>query len=182
MKYKIVNRVASSFLGGQLDLFNLAVSHPDIEYEPEQFPGAIMRLTEPKVTLLLFKNGKIICAGASSDAEVPLAIKRCSEIIHKLQSDIQIQTKPVYEIVNIVANAQIDQTFNLFDMALELDNVEYEPEQFPGAIIRLYKPKVSLLLFKNGKIICAGAKSEQDVIDSIKEIEKLAKTLKKKKA
>lgn len=173
MKYKIVNRVASSFLGAQLDLFNLAVSHPDIEYEPEQFPGAIMRMNEPKVTLLLFKNGKIICAGAGSDEEVPLAIKRCSEIIHKYQPDIKVLKNPVYKIVNIVANAQIDKTFNLFDMALKLDNVEYEPEQFPGAIIRLYKPKVSLLLFKNGKVICAGAKSEKEVVNSIKEIEKL---------
>ena len=60
MTYKIVNLVASSALGVTLDLYNLAAAIPDVEYEPEQFPGAIFKVKEPKVSLLLFKNGKII--------------------------------------------------------------------------------------------------------------------------
>src|ERR1700752_4334232 len=62
IEYAIVNLVASGGLNANLDLYNLAMSIPNIEYEPEQFPGAILKLKEPKVSMLLFKNGKIICS------------------------------------------------------------------------------------------------------------------------
>ena len=68
-----------------------------------------------------------------------------------------------FKIENIVASANLNAELNLYAIARELDNVEYEPEQFPGAILKLQKPKTSLLLFKNGKMICTGAKSEGDV-------------------
>ena len=75
MEYTIVNLVASANLNATLDLYNLAISVPNIEYEPEQFPGAILKLREPKVSMLLFKNGKVICSGASSEKEIELGIK-----------------------------------------------------------------------------------------------------------
>jgi transcription initiation factor TFIID TATA-box-binding protein len=68
-----------------------------------------------------------------------------------------------FKIVNIVASANLEAELDLYAIARELDNVEYEPEQFPGAILKLKEPKTSLLLFKNGKMICTGAKSEADV-------------------
>jgi transcription initiation factor TFIID TATA-box-binding protein len=80
-----------------------------------------------------------------------------------------------------VANAYIDRQIDLFELAVSLDNVEYEPEQFPGAIVRLYSPKISLLLFKNGKLICAGARSEDEIKDSLKKIDKLIEEMQKKK-
>ena len=56
MKYTIVNMVAAASLDHNLDLYSLAVGIPNIEYEPEQFPGAILKIKEPKVSMLLFKN------------------------------------------------------------------------------------------------------------------------------
>ncbi len=160
VKYQIVNLVASASLNANLDLYNLAVAIPSIEYEPEQFPGAILKLKEPKVSMLLFKNGKVICSGASSEKEISLGIRKASKLIHGIQKNVKIQTKVKYEVVNLVATANINQTLDLFQTALKLDNVEYEPEQFPGAILRIAEPKITLLLFKNGKMIIAGAKKE----------------------
>ena len=57
-------------LGLELDLYTIAYKLPDVEYEPEQFPGAILKLKDPKTSLLLFKNGKIICAGGKNEKEV----------------------------------------------------------------------------------------------------------------
>lgn len=160
MKYTIVNLVASGNLNATLDLYNLAVSIPNIEYEPEQFPGAILKLKEPKVSMLLFKNGKIICSGASNEKEIELAIKKASKIIHEIQKSVKVPTKVEFTVVNLVATANLNTTLDLFKTATYLDNVEYEPEQFPGAILRIEDPKITLLLFKNGKVICAGAKKE----------------------
>ncbi len=78
---KIVNMVASANFNVELDLFALAREVDTIEYEPEQFPGAILKLQKPKASLLLFKNGKIICTGARSEDEVAHALVRTTEII-----------------------------------------------------------------------------------------------------
>lgn len=160
MKYQIVNLVASATLNATLDLYNLAISIPDIEYEPEQFPGAILKLKEPKVSMLLFKNGKLIISGASSEEQIQQGIRKASKLIHEIQKNVKVVSKVEYEVVNLVATANLNRSLDLFQTALKLDNVEYEPEQFPGAILRITDPKITLLLFKNGKVICAGAKRE----------------------
>ncbi len=182
MRYTIVNLVASSNLNATLDLYNLAISIPNIEYEPEQFPGAILKLKEPKVSMLLFKNGKVICSGASSEKEISLAIRKASKLIHEIQGKVKIQKKVKYNVVNLVATANLNQTLDLFQIALKLDNVEYEPEQFPGAILRINEPKLTLLLFKNGKMICAGAKREFLLRKGLRIAAELIGDKKKKKA
>lgn len=181
MQYTIVNLVASAALNATLDLYNLAVSIPNIEYEPEQFPGAILKLKEPKVSMLLFKNGKIICSGASNEEMIVQAIKKASKLIHEIQPKVKVQTSVEYTVVNLVVTANLNMSLDLFQTALKLDNVEYEPEQFPGAILRIEEPKLTLLLFKNGKVICAGAKREEDLKKGLKKAQELISAINKPK-
>ena len=179
MKYTIVNLVASGNLNATLDLYNLPITIPNIEYEPEQFPGAILKLKEPRVSMLLFKNGKVICSGASSEAQISLAIFKASKLIHEIQKSVKIQKNAEYTVVNLVATANLNMTLDLFKTAMELDNVEYEPEQFPGAILRIMEPKLTLLLFKNGKLICAGAKKEEYLKKGLRIAAKLVRPINK---
>ncbi len=79
--FKVENIVASANLEVELDLFNIAMEIANVEYEPEQFPGAIMRLKEIGTTLLLFKNGKVICSGAKSEKQIEQSIKRAVELL-----------------------------------------------------------------------------------------------------
>ncbi len=181
MKYQIVNLVASANLNATLDLYNLAVSIPNIEYEPEQFPGAILKLKEPKVSMLLFKNGKVICSGASSEEQIEQGIRKASKLIHEIQPSVKVLQTVEYQVVNLVATANLNQTLDLFQTALKLDNVEYEPEQFPGAILRIQDPKLTLLLFKNGKVICAGAKKEEFLRKGLKKAAELVSAINKGK-
>ena len=81
--FKVENIVASANLGVELDLFNIAMGLENVEYEPEQFPGAIMRLKKISTTLLLFKNGKVICSGAKSEAQIGRSIKTAAKILKK---------------------------------------------------------------------------------------------------
>lgn len=177
--YAIVNLVASGGLNANLDLYNLAMSIPNIEYEPEQFPGAILKLKEPKVSMLLFKNGKIICSGASAQSQIDLAIKKANKMINEIQPSVKILKEVEYEVVNLVATGNLHQNLDLFATAMQLDNVEYEPEQFPGAILRLDVPKLTMLLFKNGKVICAGAKNEKEMIKGLETADDLVRSLEK---
>ncbi|MEK6924119.1 MAG: hypothetical protein AABW54_02690 [Candidatus Micrarchaeota archaeon] len=81
LTYKVENIVASGNLMVELDLFNIAMEVENVEYEPEQFPGAIMRLKDIGTTLLLFKNGKIICSGAKNEDQIKRSIRRAAELL-----------------------------------------------------------------------------------------------------
>jgi transcription initiation factor TFIID TATA-box-binding protein len=63
---------------------------------------------------------------------------------------------------------------------MQLDNTEYEPEQFPGLVYKLKGGKATFLLFSNGKIVCTGTKSEEGVHESVEKLVETLKSLKKK--
>ena len=79
-------------------------------------------------------------------------------------------TKPVIEIVNVVASAVLDQKLDLRDIQKKFPNVEYFPEQFPGAVFRLSSPKTSTLLFSTGKMVCTGSKSEELAVKAVNSV------------
>ena len=70
----IQNIVASASLGGAVDLEEAARRLPRSIYEPEQFPGVIHRMIDPKTVILLFSSGKLVCTGAKEEGEVFRAI------------------------------------------------------------------------------------------------------------
>ncbi len=168
----IENVVASTSLGQKFDLGLITVSLDKVEYEPEQFPGLVHHLDEPKAAALIFGSGKIVCTGAKSIEEATLAIHRT---IDKIRSaGIEINTEPEIVVQNVVATANLNAELNLDAIAIALDNTEYEPEQFPGLVYRMEDPKVVLLLFGSGKIVCTGAKS---IDDAERATENVRKTL-----
>jgi len=47
---------------------------PKSMYEPEQFPGLIHRMPDPKTVILLFASGKLVCTGAKKEGDVYRAV------------------------------------------------------------------------------------------------------------
>jgi len=166
-KIKIENVVASTSLGEELDLQSIALALDGAEYEPEQFPGLIYRLKEPKTATLLFRSGKVVCTGAKSLDDVKVAISKVAKQIEK--AGIKITIEPVIEVQNIVASSDLEQEINLNAIAISLglEKVEYEPEQFPGLVYRIDVPKVVVLLFGSGKLVCTGARKPKDVEEAV---------------
>ncbi|MGC8649032.1 MAG: TATA box-binding protein [Candidatus Micrarchaeia archaeon] len=80
---KIQNIVVSADLHAIIDLFNLSQDIKEVDYEPEQFPGAIFRVSNPKAVLILFKNGKMICTGASTEADIKRVLEYAAKVISK---------------------------------------------------------------------------------------------------
>ena len=74
------------------------------------------------------------------------------------------------KIQNIVATTSLGKDVPLTKLAKTLPNTEYNPEQFPGLVIRIKEPKTSALIFSSGKIVCTGARNMQEVDESIKQI------------
>lgn len=162
--------MASSSLGTELDLQALALALDGSDYEPEQFPGLIYRVKDPKAALLLFRSGKVVCTGSKSLSQVQLVIEKVMKLIEK--AGITVNKEPEIVVQNIVASADLGQKLNLnaIAMALGLERVEYEPEQFPGLVYRMSEPKVVLLIFGSGKIVCTGGKKPQDVDAAVEKI------------
>ena len=71
---KVVNIVSSADLLGRIELEEAAFSLGKTMYEPEQFPGMIYRMDEPKVVFLLFASGKIVCTRATKEEDVYKAV------------------------------------------------------------------------------------------------------------
>jgi len=164
VQHTIVNIVGTSKIGEDFDLNILAMSLEGAEYEPEQFPGLVYRIKEPKAAFLIFKSGKVVCTGTRSPSDAQIALDLATSNLKDL--GVEVLTNPQIDIVNIVASSDIGAdilNLNQVAMSLGLENIEYEPEQFPGLVYRMKDPKVVMLLFSTGKIICTGARNEENV-------------------
>ncbi|MBU0628354.1 MAG: TATA-box-binding protein [Nanoarchaeota archaeon] len=158
---KVVNIVVSTSLEHDIPLEKMAATLSNTEYNPEQFPGLVIRIKEPKTSALIFSSGKVVCTGARSMDKVHESIKKIIKSLEKI--NIKITIKPEVKIQNIVASGSVGMDLNLNTLAMKLENTEYEPEQFPGLVYKLNEAKATFLLFSNGKIVCTGTKSEKEV-------------------
>lgn len=163
----VENVVAFTALGKKIPLLKIANSLQEAEYTPESFPGVVYRVTEPRAATLIFSSGKIVCTGAKS-------IDRAKKAIHKVVDDIRKVGVPMpkkfhIKVENIVASTKImvKKKLNLEEISFTLENVEYEPEQFPGLVYRISEPRVAFLVFGSGKIIITGARRIEDIHEAL---------------
>ena len=168
----IQNVVASADLHQNIDLESIARTFPKVQYKPDQFPGLVYRLKKPKAAVLIFGTGKLIIAGAKSEKRATRAV---SKLVEELKTGgLVILGKPDVTIRNVVASADLGDRIDLEDAANILTGTIYEPDQFPGLIYRMKEPKVVILIFTSGKLVCAGAGSE---VDAERAVSKLHETL-----
>ena len=172
-EYKIQNIVASTSLEHDIPLIKLAEALPNTEYNPEQFPGLVMRIREPKTSALIFSSGKVVCTGAKSMLKVRESIKGIIKNVEKI--GIKIKVVPIIKVQNMVASGAIGMALNLNELAMKLENTEYEPEQFPGLVYKLSGTRATFLLFSNGKLVCTGTKNKQQLEDSMSQLLKNVK-------
>jgi len=168
---KIENVVASTAIGAKLDLNQVISVFEGADYNKERFPGVVYRTTNPKTAALIFGSGKIVCTGAKSIADVDIGLSKVFDKLREMGT--QILDKPEIKIQkNIVASANLGRVLNLNAIAigLGLENVEYEPEQFPGLVYRMATPKVVMLLFGSGKIVITGGKKPEDAEVAVEKI------------
>ncbi len=164
----IENVVASATLDQKIDLLAIMKVFRNVEYRPKQFPGLVFRLKRPKTATLIFGSGKMVCTGAKSEKQARSAVKK---VVRELKTNgIIILGKPKIVIQNIVASANLHGKIDLETAADIMDNVMYEPEQFPGLIFRMGEPKVVMLLFASGKLVCTGAKHEDMVREAVEKL------------
>jgi len=168
---EIVNVVASATIDQKLDLNKIQEKFPDVEYHPDVFPGAVFRLRNPKTATLLFSTGKMVCTGSKSEE---IAVKAVNTVVNKLRKEgIKIKKNAVVTVQNIVSSINLGGRVSIEKVARTLPRSMYEPEQFPGVIHRMLDPKVVILIFSSGKLVCTGGKTEKDVYRSVNQLHSL---------
>ena len=162
---KIQNIVAFTDLGTKISLEQVLQKLENTEYQPEQFPGLIYRMQSPRASALVFSQGKIVCTGTKSMDALREAME---QIVKNLRSvGFRLPQKYVTTVENIVASSSIDADLNLDEIAFQLENSEYEPEQFPGLVYRISQPRVAFLLFKSGRIIITGGRTIAEIHEAL---------------
>lgn len=167
---KVQNIVATTSLGKDVSLTKLARTQANTEYNPDTFPGLVLRIKKPKSAVLVFSSGNLVCTGTKSIAQVKEVVQQVIKQLRKI--GVNVTMKPKIKVQNIVASGAIDLDLNLNTLALELENTEYEPEQFPGLVYKLTEPTATFLLFSNGKLVCTGTKNKAQLDDSMVQLNK----------
>jgi len=166
LDYKIENVVATVVMEitEKIDLNKIARKFEDVEYNPERFPGLVMRISDPKATFLIFSTGKMVITGLRRADEASPGVKKIIKSIKVAGINV---SNPEITIQNIVASGDLHTFIDLNMAAIVMENAMYEPEVFPGLIYRMKDPKTVFLIFSTGKIVCTGAKNKESVKEAI---------------
>ena len=160
---KIENIVASGAIAETIDLVELSAKVPNCELNKKRFPGAVYRITDPKIATLIFSSGKVVLTGMRNRD----ALTKGLAVITKSLNDAGIETlkEPKVGITNMVCSYDLGKYINLnkIVVTLNVENIEYEPEQFPGLVYRINGPKIVVLIFSSGKIILTGGRNLEDI-------------------
>ena len=176
LDYKIENVVATVVveITEKIDLNIIARKHADVEYNPERFPGLVMRILKPKATILIFSTGKMVVTGMRKASEADRVVEKVLKNIRK--AGIKV-SNPEITIQNIVASGDLHTNIDLNMAAIVMEYAMYEPEVFPGLIYRMQEPKTVFLIFSTGRIVCTGAKKKEIVREAVKKLNKEVRDL-----
>lgn len=160
---KIENIVASGVIADSIDLAEVSKKIPSCELNTKRFPGAVYRIEKPKIASLIFSSGKVVLTGIRDKDALDDGLKLIISSLKK--AGVKTYKEPKVAITNIVCSYDIGKYINLNKVVitLNLENIEYEPEQFPGLVYRIKEPKIVALLFSSGKIILTGGKNLEDI-------------------
>jgi transcription initiation factor TFIID TATA-box-binding protein len=160
---KIENIVASGVIADSIDLIEVSKKVKNCELNTKRFPGAVYRIEKPKIASLIFSSGKVVLTGIRDKQALTDGLNIIMKSLKK--AGVKTHKEPKVAITNIVCSYDIGKYINLNKVVitLNLENIEYEPEQFPGLVYRIKDPKIVALLFSSGKIILTGGKNLEDI-------------------
>jgi transcription initiation factor TFIID TATA-box-binding protein len=171
-KTKIVNVVATASLNQPID-FSKINEFTEITYRPNTYGGrvAYFKNAEMKGKVSIFFSGKLISVGTKSEAQSFKELRIAEKFL--LQKGLIKHIKLLPKTQNLVIVADFGKSIALEELP-EKTKAIYEPEQFPGAILRLEEPfKTSILLFASGKAVITGLKSSGQIEPTIHQLKQI---------
>ena len=159
---KIQNVVSTFFLGRKkINLKKICGKLKYLEFNPHKFAAATVRLKYPRTTQLIFGSGNVVCTGGKNIKSSCLACRYCVNIFQRSGLHVGFYD---FKIQNIVGSTGIEEPIDLLKIKNDYGPfTSYEAELFPGLIFRLRSPRIVYLLFRSGRIVVTGAKTEEQL-------------------
>lgn len=163
------NVVCTFNLGTEsISLRDLAHGTPFVEYNPKKFAAATARLIYPRTTALCFASGNMVCTGAKNENLARLAALKYVYVLRRYGFNVSYHD---FRIQNLVASTDVGGLLKLEEMASAYGACcSYEPDMFPGLVMRLTEPKVVYLCFRSGKIVITGARNRDMISTSFGDV------------
>jgi len=149
-------------------LRDLANRTPFVEYNPKKFAAATARIMYPRTTALCFASGNMVCTGAKNEVLARLASRKYVYILQRCGFAVGFKN---FKIQNLVASTDVGGLLMLDEMATAFGACcSYEPDMFPGLVLRITVPKVVYLCFRSGKIVITGARNRDMISTSFERV------------
>jgi len=157
----IHNVLSTVKLECKLDLKKICTRCRNAEYNPRRFNAVIMRIQDPKATAIIWESGTLCVNGTSSEALNHKASRKFCKILQELGFNAKFRN---YKTCNVLGKIDLRVPINLEELSLKhKDIASYEPELFPGVIMRLNDPKVTVFIFVSGNLVFTGARSSEQI-------------------
>lgn len=169
---QIVNVVATASVGQELDFYELRECS-EIFHDSDVYRGQVAYFKETKMEgkVSLFQSGKMISVGTKSEYHAFKELEMAKNFLIKKGFIKPVELQPKIQNLVVVAVFRMSLALEKFS---ESSKAIYEPEQFPGAILRVEKPfKASILIFASGKVVIAGLKSSVQIEPTIQYLKTL---------
>lgn len=178
MTTKIVNIVATGWLGTTVDLQSIAQRLWNIEYNPRRFSAAIHRQRSPNTTVLIFASGRFVCTGARSIADAKRASRQFARKIQLLLLPQQQQVRFLeFCVQNVVGALRCEHKISLEEFyAHRQQRCQWKQELFPAGL--RYQPyagdmRTCVLVFPSGRCVLTGTRTEEAVVELGAEMRRL---------
>ena len=164
----IENIVATAEIAENIDLGRIVMAFEGAKYDQHRFPGLIYKDIDLNVSVLIFRSGTMNITGVTNMEDLQNMVDM---VLQRLRSaGVKVNEKPEVKVMNIVALATVSENLDLprVAMGMGLENIEYEPEQFPGLVYR--QEKMTFLLFSSGRVVCTGAQEIQEIPEGVRKL------------
>jgi len=152
----------------KLDLKKICTRCRNAEYNPRRFNAVIMRILDPKATAIIWESGTLCINGTSSEALNHKAARKFCKILQELGFSAKFRN---YKLCNVLGKIDLRVPINLEELSLKhKDIASYEPELFPGIIMRLTDPKVTVFVFVSGNLVFTGARNAEQVYQAYRNV------------
>jgi len=181
IKTAIVNVVVTAALNQDFDLYELR-KFKEILHDSEIYGGrvAYFKSSKMKGKVSIFPSGKMISVGTTSEKEAFHELEYTMKFLVKKGLAKPIRLRPI--IQNIVVTADFGKNIMLGELS-KICKIIYEPEQFPGGILRIEDPyKATILIFASGKTVITGVKSSHQIKPTIQKLANILKDTEKSEA
>jgi TATA-box binding protein (TBP) (component of TFIID and TFIIIB) len=162
VKTKIVNVVATASICQKLVFYELR-KRKEIFHDSDVYGGRVAYFKTEKMQgrVSIFASGKMISVGTKSETQAHHELELAARFLINEGFAKPIELTPKTQ--NMVITADFEESLNLEKLS-EDSKAIYEPEQFPGGILRISDPyKATILIFASGKTVITGLRNSNHI-------------------